>query len=208
MKDKEQNTAVFRCRGRTDRTAMHTITVTTDVAICSCQGVDWCSHIDAVLMQGERFMVPPEDRAAADKAEKLIAPVLKAPKEWLATWRDDLVWRGKAPPRTDMHKRMRWFGKPTIIFLGNTPEMTQSEYVEHAESLGWRSIDTPDLLTTLIVSDKTGMKSKKAQRALDYDLPIINYTQWDEWCYEFTNSILDRIEYHGLDPAIQHQHAA
>jgi hypothetical protein len=198
----------FRCRGRSDRTEMHVVSVEGRRAECSCQGVDWCSHIDATLLAGERYMVPREDRRMADKAQRSLHGILRAPEGWQASWRDDRVWRGLAPPRSGELERIRWDGRPTICFLGSGEDGPRSEYVEQASSLGWRVIETATPLTTLVVSNGVGLESKRGEAASALDLPLLDYGQWREWCYEFTNAVMDRIDEHGHDPAGGRRQAA
>lgn len=187
-------TIEFRCRGRTDRSETHVIRVHAGKVLCSCQGVDWCSHIDATLVAGERAMVPPEDRRSADRAMRLMQGRIHAPEGWLASWREDRVWRGQAPARGDEGARMRIDGRPTILFLGSGGGGNRDEYVEHAGSLGWRVVERPTPLTTIVVSSAEAMGSRRGDLAQLLSLPIVTHGDWDEWCYDMTNAVLDRIE--------------
>lgn len=195
-----KETIVFRCAGRRDREAVHYISVDGMVATCSCNGVDWCSHIDATIVCGERHMVPLADRPKADQASRRLLGRIRAPEGWLATWKEDRVWRGQAPPRDDPAARMRWDGRPTVCFIGIGSGGNRREYVAHAESLGWRVVDRATTLTTLVVSSDAGLDTSKGVDAVILDLPIVDHSDWDEWCYDLTDEIMARIEHHGIDP--------
>lgn len=198
----------FRCFGRSNRSEIHTIEISSKSLTCSCQGTSWCSHIDATLLAGERYMVPDEDHALADLAQKTVATFLKPPADWASSWREDKVWRGLAPPKSDELQRIRWEGRPTIAFIGNDPEARKADYLEHALSLGWRIVENPNTYTTLIVASDQGLRTKAGKTALAYELPIIAHFEWREWCYDFTGAIYDRIEHHGFGPSDQSRYAA
>ena len=198
----------FRCNGRSDRSEKHVIVIDGNRAQCSCQGVDWCSHIDATLRAGERYMIPEEDHRKADLAQRQLQGFLKAPEGWQASWREDRVWRGLAPPRSGDYERTRWDGRPTVAFLGSAESARKSDYVDHARSLGWRIVTQPTALTTLVVASDAGLATRNGAVAVALRLPIISHSEWEEWCYDFTHTILDRIEDHGFDPADIRKHAA
>ena len=185
----------FRCMSRTDRSELHTITVDGRIAMCSCNGVDWCSHIDATLVHGELHMVPSEDRPAARRARRAMSGILKAPADWKSTWAKDRVWRGHVPPRNDERSKMLWDRKPTISFVGSGEAGNKDDYVEHARSLGWRNVESVTDLTTLVVWDGN-TSSEAIADATELDLPVITHSDWDEWCYEFTDEIMEEIERH------------
>ena len=181
---------VFRCASRSDRSELHRITVNGQNALCSCNGVDWCSHIDATLAHGETHMVPAEDRIAARQARRVISGILKAPPGWKSTWMKDRVWRGQVPPKTGEIDKMLWDRKPTICFVGSGDAGPKSDYIEHARSLGWRDVETVSDLTTLVIWDGS-TRSEAIEDAEALDLPTIHHNQWDEWCYDFTDTIMD-----------------
>lgn len=187
----------FRCAGRSDRTELHVISVANGRAMCSCQGVDWCSHIDATLIAGERAMVPETDQRAADRGQRALAGRIHPPEGWQASWRDDRVWRGLAPARGDAAAKVRHDGRPTIMFMGAGPAGNRTEYVEHAASLGWRVVDQPMPLLTLVVTSPEAITTKRGEESRRLSLPMISHEDWDEWCYDVTNAVLDRIEHHG-----------
>lgn len=208
MAYEKEKSITFRCAGRREREAMHTISVSGRQATCSCNGVDWCSHIDATLVARERHMVPVEDRPAADRARRAISKYLRAPEGWLATWREDRVWRGLAPPRTGERERMHWDGLPTLCFIGSGKNANRGEYTDHAQSLGWRLVDKPQSLTTLVV-EAPGVKSNgRSLTAQAFGLPVITPAQWEEWCYDLTNAVMERIEGHGFEPGKRPRNAA
>lgn len=184
----------FRCRGRSDRSEMHVIAVRGGRATCSCNGVDWCSHIDATLVAGERFMVPPEDRRTADAAQRRLEDVIRPPEGWQATWRDDRVWRGLSAPRSDERARMRIDGRPVICFVGAGPAGTKTDYEEAAETLGWRTVDRPTRYTTIVVASPGTHRTRAMIDAAKHGLEAIGHPDWDEWQYDFTNAVLDRID--------------
>ena len=186
---------VFRCLSRTDRAEHHTITVNGQIAMCSCNGVDWCSHIDATLLHGETHMIPAEDRTAARRAKQVMRPILRPPADWKSTWMKDRVWRGQVAPKTGELDKMLWDRKPTICFIGSGEAGAKSDYVEHAQSLGWRTVESVTDLTTLVVWDQT-TRSEAINDTEALDLPTISHSQWDQWCYEFTDEILGSIEKH------------
>ncbi|MCP9308684.1 SWIM zinc finger family protein [Zymomonas mobilis] len=64
---------------------------------CNCLGFldsGFCSHIDATLLAGERFMVPPEDWEIADYVMDKMEDRISTPSTWKASWKKNLVWRG------------------------------------------------------------------------------------------------------------------
>jgi hypothetical protein len=198
----------FRCAGRRERDAMHTISVVGGRVTCSCNGVDWCSHIDATLVSRERYMVPAEDRLNADRARRAVGKRLRAPDGWLATWREDRVWRGLAPPRTGERERMHWDALPTLCFIGSGKSANRGEYTDHALSLGWRLVDKPLPLTTLVVESAGTKTNARSITAKAFALPVITPSQWEEWCYDLTNAVMERIEFHGFEPGKTQRNAA
>ena len=185
---------VFRCRGRSDREDLHVVRADRRGAMCSCQGVDWCSHIDATLVAGERHMVPEEDRPAADRAQRLTSGRIRAPTDWQASWRDNRVWRGLAPPRGDDAAKLRMDGRPVVLFLGSGPAGNRSEYVDQARSLGWRVVEQPHALVTLVVAPPEALATRRGEAAMRLGLPIVDPSDWDEWAYDITNAAFDRID--------------
>lgn len=190
----------FRCAGRTNRSELYLIEVSNNQAICSCQGTNWCSHIDATIVAGERHMVPEQDHATANEAARRLRGIIKQPTNWVASWRSDKVWRGLAPPRTDIAQRTRWDGRPTITFVGAGAHAPKSDYVDHAKSLGWRVTDIPNQLTTLLVISSHGRETRAGRLGDSLGLPTISHDEWAEWCYDLTNAVLDRIDDLGVRP--------
>lgn len=191
----------FRCGGRSDRSEMHVIAVGAHRATCSCNGVEWCSHIDATLVAGERHMVPAEDRMSADAAQRRLRGVIHAPEGWQGAWRDDRIWRGLAAPRSDERGRMRIDGRPVICFVGAGPAGTKPDYEEAAETLGWKVVERPGRYTTLVVASPGTHMTRAMTDARKHDLEPIAHADWDEWQYDFTNAVLDRIdELRAADP--------
>lgn len=184
----------YRCHSRSDRHELHTITVDELTVLCSCIGTDFCSHIDATLIHGERHMVPFEEWDTADQAQGIMRRHLKAPRHWKAHWLEDRIWRGLASPRKTAMMRAIEAGRPTICFIGDGQLGTRFDYTHEADHLGWQVLDTPTKLLTLAVCSKAGLSSKRAQAAANLDLPLLSYEDWEEHAVEFTEQILSRIE--------------
>jgi hypothetical protein len=185
---------MFRCMGRSDRNEVHVVVVEGVEPTCSCQGVHWCSHIDATLVCGERFMVPAEDRHIADAAQRAVRGHVGPPTDWQASWKEDRVWRGLSAPRSDERMRMRLDGRPTICFVGAGSAGTKPDYEEGAETLGWKCVDRPNPYTTMVVCSAAGEATRSGVDAIVLELPMITHDQWDEWQYDVTNAVLDEIE--------------
>lgn len=189
----------FRCQSRSDRQDFHTITVQGGKTLCSCLGTDWCSHIDATLLAGERDMVPFEEWDTVDQAQRLMAGTLKRPAGWKAHWHADKVWRGLAQPRQSSLQVALQLGKPTLCFVGNGLLGKQSDYAEEAIDLGWQVLETPVPLTTLVVCDPARKTTKKAQLAKKLKLPVLDFYDWDRLAYEFTEAVLQAIDLYRPD---------
>lgn len=184
----------FRCLSRSDRHDLHTITVEARTALCSCVGTEWCSHIEATLLYGERHMVPFEEWDIADQAQSIMRRQLSAPAGWKAHWLDDKVWRGLAVPRKSAITRAIEAACPTICFIGEGNLGNRSDYAQEAQYLGWHVIETPTSLLTLVVCSPNAVTSKRAQSAADLDLPVISYDDWDEHAFDITELMLARID--------------
>lgn len=162
--------------------------------MCSCTGTDWCSHIDATLVAGEREMVPFEEWDIADAAQHAMAGRIIPPRHWKAHWREDKIWRSLATPRKTPMELAIAAGKPTICFIGGGSLGTRSDYADEAADLGWAVIDTPSPLVTLVVADPRKINTRRGCLAVDMDLPLLSYEDWHELAYEFTEEVLDAIE--------------
>lgn len=184
----------FRCLSRSERDIYHSITVENGQVMCSCTGTDWCSHIDATLIEGEREMVPFEEWDTADQAQEIIRGRVHAPAHWKAHWREDRIWRGLAVPRKTLMERAINEGRPTICFIGQGSLGTRQDYIEEASDLGWQVVESPSSLVTLVVADPRRRNTRRAVLAIDMDLPIISFSDWEEAAYDFTETVLDAIE--------------
>lgn len=189
-------TLTFRCASRSDRDELHTITVENQTVLCSCIGTEWCSHIEATLIYGERHMVPFEEWDTVDQAQSFLSGLLRAPSHWKAHWLEDKIWRGLAQPRQTAMDRALRSRSPTICFIGCGNLGTRHDYAVEAEHLGWTVIDTPTKLVTLAVCSEQAFTSKRARSAIDLDIPFLSYADWEAHAFDFTEQILDRIEEH------------
>lgn len=184
----------FRCASRSDRRELHTITVEGNSALCSCTGTEWCSHIEATLVDGERNMIPFEEWDTADQAQQLLAGSLIPPRSWKAHWREDRVWRGLAEPRKTNTQKAIQAGRPLICFIGEGQLGNRSDYIEEATGLGWTTVDNPSELVTLVVVSERASSTKRATLAKKLNLPMLLFHEWDEHAYDFTEKILEAIQ--------------
>jgi len=146
---------------------------------CDCEarqysGHDYCSHIEAPLLAGERAMVHEDDRGVADEAMKLIGPYLKAPETWKGSWRKNLRWRGL---QCAERKRRQFDGRPVVCFTG-AMEKPRKVMAAEADGLGWDVIDNPHSeIDVLVAADPTG-NSSKLKFARAKAIPILNLEEW------------------------------
>src|SRR5665213_1716164 len=108
---------------KTDASVLRWLTVepATGHVTCDCDGFDGviCSHVDAVLIAGERAMIRPEDVEAADAAMLALAGKLITPPHWKGSWRQNKHWRGLS--RATPHRRVGSSGLPVVCFTGGAP---------------------------------------------------------------------------------------
>lgn len=195
-----QPTLSYHCVSRSERNELHTITVENGTVLCSCVGTEWCSHIEATLIYGESHMVPFEQWDTVRQARQFTKGLLHSPPDWKGHWQEDKVWRGLAPPRKSAMTRAIEAGRPTICFIGNGQLGSRFDYAQEATSLGWEVFEAPTKLLTLAICADNAVSSKKALTANRLSLPILPYDDWEEYTYEFTEQILDRIESYRSPP--------
>ena len=193
----------FRIQDMRDAGYIHTIEVSgsAGTVCCSCgaeypnggmvqyEGMAYplmrhmCSHIDAVLIAGERAMVPMEDYAAADKAAAIIAnsiPII-LPDSWKGSWRRNLRWRGLSKQGRARRKATAAAspsGKPVVCFTG-TLASPRSTLIEQATSAGWEAIDRPGKTMDVLVAADPTASSRKLQIARQLGIPIVSHEEWE-----------------------------
>lgn len=157
----------------------HIVTVLADGsgAVCDCDGFDGliCSHIDAVLIAGERAMVPLEDHALANLASAAVEGRIAPPSTWQGSWRRDLAWRclsSRAPRR-----RLGQSGKPVVCFTGSMPR-PRKELVVEADGAGWETVDSPSPVISVLVAADANGKSVKLAYARKNGIPIVALDDW------------------------------
>lgn len=182
----------YRCYSRSDIAEFHNIKVENSTVLCSCQGTDWCSHIDATLIHGEREMVPFEEWDIVDQAQALIGNAIRAPKGWKAHWRHDKRWRGQPTRKSAVQKAIS-AQKPTICFIGRGPMGSRRDYIEDATHFGWQPVEHPTRLVTLVVTDHLTADTRKAQIAESLNLPRISFETWQEQSSEITRAVFAEI---------------
>lgn len=197
----------FRCFSRSEPTP-HSIKVEPGNVLCSCNGTNWCSHIDATLLAGEREMVPFEDWDIADFAQRLASTWLQPPQDWKASWRDDKIWRGLATRRLTKVEQAVQAGRPMICFIGSGSLGSRADYLEEARDLGWEPMTTIHPDVTLVVHGPRGLASRAGQKATELNLPCLSFDEWDEHAYDITEQVLDRIEALTLRPIPRDEQAA
>lgn len=175
----------FRVASKSEPGSFHVVSVRWPgpVAICQCGGFNGsiCSHIDATLIAGERFMVPEEDRARADNAMKVMAGQIAVPETWKASWRWNYEWRGLPTRKIGRERRaaVGLSGKPIVCFTGSMPRARKELLLQEAEAAGWETVDRPHpSITVLVAADPNG-GSNKLQFARECAIPILNFEDWN-----------------------------
>lgn len=177
----------FTCRAKTQG-QIRTITVfpAQCTAICDCDGFDGeiCSHIDATLIAGERFMVPEEDRGIADQAMQVVSGYLSVPHYWRASWRRNRVWRGLSKPRRsseDMRKQFGddYYSRPKMCFTGSGPRR-RNDLAAEAREQGWQVVNKPQKGIQLVVAEDPSGNSQKLKLAKQNAIPILSYEEWED----------------------------
>lgn len=144
---------------------------------CDCKGfgVNFCAHIDAVLVAQERAMVHKDDLAQADQAMALIAADIVAPDGWKDAWRKNLRWRGLSGRIAT--RRVRDASKPLVCFTGN-PGRPRAELKAEAELAGWETIDSPSPYTDVLVVADPLATTGKLKAARKNGTPIVTLEEW------------------------------
>ncbi|HZU65438.1 MAG TPA: hypothetical protein VFF98_17250 [Novosphingobium sp.] len=182
----------------------HTITVDVETAWVSCScGVNYppvfrvfdgklllcdrlmCSHIDAVLVAGERAMVHPEDLEAANVASALVEGKIVMPGGWRGSWRRNMRWRGLSkgglarpgPAGAKTDRRVKKGAGPMVCFTGAS-SVPRSELIEQAVQAGWEAIDRPSKHIDVLVTADPLLITKKVQVARESGVPIVSYDEW------------------------------
>lgn len=171
----------FRVFSRTHESGFRTVHVRPEGVECDCPGfaiAGLCRHIDAVLLEGERAMVPVEDRALADGAAKLVAHLIVVPPEWKATWRRDYAWRGLTRTRPPVNPRTE--GKPLVCFTGKFPGKDRKGWLAEAEQHGWATTDEPSRFTDVLVVGQLPKDSRKVMAARKHGTVIVMAEEWAE----------------------------
>lgn len=169
---------VFRCSSMSEPGVHHYISVPLDGRVeCSCNGVSWCSHIDATLVAGERHMVPPEDWRAANLAGVIAKGKIGPGEGWKATWRENRRWRGLPTVRSAAALRAIQHRKPLVSFAGRSARRATLEYmsIEH----GWEVAGSlVEGCAYLVVPDaaSTGASIDTANRR---GVPVVTYDDWE-----------------------------
>ena len=165
---------IFRCRSMSEEVFYHIEVPQTGHVVCSCQGVSWCSHIEATLVDGERAMVHPDDRHIADRAQPLAKGRLDKPKWWKATWKTNRRWRGlpmKEPKALDLLRR----GVPVVSMQGRGHKRTRAE--ELAQRNGWVIVYAPTKGVLIHVSDAAN-DDPRCKRARELGIATVSHDHW------------------------------
>ena len=169
---------VFRCSSMSEPGVHHYISVPLDGQIeCSCNGVSWCSHIDATLVAGERHMVPPDDWRAANLAGVIAKGRIGPTENWKATWRENRRWRGLPTVRSAAALRALQHRRPLVVFSGRNPRRKTLEYmsIEHGWEVSTQLVEGCAYLVTPDVEAESGMIEMAKKRGV----PIVTYDDWE-----------------------------
>jgi len=171
----------IRVRGKTDPSSCRKVTVDrlSGAVKCDCGGFNGeiCSHIDAVLIAGERAMVWPGDEALADEAARLMDGRLSIPDYWKATWRRNYHWRGISPEARRKRTYVRQSDKPLVCFTGNCGR-PRSELMAEAKEKGWDVVNNASAhLDVLVAADPTA-NSAKLKKARACAIAIVSPEDW------------------------------
>lgn len=169
---------VFRCSSMSEPGVHHYISVPLDGNVeCSCNGVGWCSHIDATLVAGERHMVPPDDWRAANLATVIARGRIGPTEDWKATWRENRRWRGLPTVRSAAALRALQHRKPLVAFAGKGARRTNLEYMstEH----GWEVTGTLVEGCAYLVVPDAEAQGGSVDTAMRRGVPVVTYDDWE-----------------------------
>lgn len=169
----------IRVASKSDPHTYRTLTIDGGAVRCDCDGFDGaiCSHLDAVILAGERFMVPVEDHPLAEEACRLIAGAVIIPESWKGSWRRNLQWRGLSSesPR----RRVGGAGKPVVCFTG-AMSRPRKELIAEAEAAGWETVDGPSPAITVLVAADARATTGKLSYARKNAIPIVALDEWPD----------------------------
>lgn len=144
--------------------------------MCSCAGVNWCSHIDATLYIGERAMVHPSEWPEANRAQIAAKGRIGPPDGWQAHWRTNRRWRGLPPARITMLDRSRKEGRPMMSIEGRGADRRLVQTI--SENAGWMVSSDPVKGCLFHVAQSHDTQSKAAEKARENGIPIATYGEW------------------------------
>lgn len=169
---------VFRCSSMSEAGVHHYISVPLDGDVeCSCNGVNWCSHIDATLVAGERHMVPPDDWRAANLAGVIARGKIGPSEGWKGTWRENRRWRGLPTVRSAAALRAIQHRKPLVAFTGKGSRRSTLEYmsIEH----GWEVTGSLVEGCAYLVVPEAEAGGAAVETAQRRGVPIVTYDDWE-----------------------------
>lgn len=160
--------------------------------ICSCAGVNWCSHIDATLVAGERVMVAHDERGEANRAQIAARGRIGPPEGWQAHWRSNRRWRGLPPLRPTIADRSIETGCPAMSLEGRG--RLRTEIAELSEAAGWLINDRPTRGCLFHVASACDLETPASEAARAAGIPISGYDEWRTLAAD-----LGRIMAHEID---------
>lgn len=171
----------FRVKAKTSLGAIRTVSVARDGSeiICDCGGFDGviCSHIDAVLVAGERSMVFADDLEAASTAASIAKGLIVVPENWRGSWRRNMEWRGLTKGERQKRVYARESGKPLVCFTGNCGQ-PRSAMIAEARANGWEVLNGPSPNMDVLVAADPTANSAKLDVARKSGIPIVDPTIW------------------------------
>jgi hypothetical protein len=182
---------IIRVRAKTREDGHRQLNVSEDglTVVCDCGGFAsglFCSHIDAVLLAGEREMVLEEDHGLADQAMVLTQERIVVPENWKASWRENMPWRGLSRSGA-RRQRACESGKPLVCFTGGK---NRAGWTSDAQASGWDTIDSPSRFIDVLVAADPTAKSRKLVAARLNGTAIVTY---EEWAVLITDGVLPSV---------------
>jgi hypothetical protein len=157
--------------------------------ICSCAGVNWCSHIDATLVAGERAMVPQEEHGEANRAQIAAKNRIHIPTDWQANWRKNRKWRGLPSLRKNIVEISRQNGRPVLSIEGRGKERKNIEKL--SIDSGWVVLSVPVKGCLFHIVPNDTHESNRIEKANQAQIPVATYKQWEMLASEL-GSILSK----------------